>query len=164
MSTSAVGSCVLHDSVGGICPGSSFAVYIYGTAVWAPCERGMRGSTVCPSRAVARSHPAPRLCGFTNHEKQIQKNIQSAIRPPSALTSHVSVASGRMSCSTRRACSGYLRHSPAHTWSNCKIHPPQGYMIFGDHGAEEPGTSVKVDAWLNPRFVRAATENHERSS
>lgn len=29
-------------------------------------------------------------------------------------------------------------------------------MIFGDHGSEEPSTSVKVDAWLNPRLVTEA--------
>lgn len=29
-------------------------------------------------------------------------------------------------------------------------------MIFGDHGSEEPSSSVKVDAWLNPRLETAA--------
>lgn len=40
-----------------------------------------------------------------------------------------------------RLCS-CLRHA-RHT-------PSQGYMLFGDHDTEEP-TSVKVDAWLNPK-------------
>lgn len=29
-------------------------------------------------------------------------------------------------------------------------------MVFGDHGSEEPSSSVKVDAWLNPRLETAA--------
>eukprot|EP00752_Nemacystus_decipiens_P005240 g4756.t1 len=32
-----------------------------------------------------------------------------------------------------------------------------GYMVFGDHGSEEPASSVKVDAWLNPRTERWET-------
>lgn len=34
-------------------------------------------------------------------------------------------------------------------------------MIFGDHGSEEPSSSVKVDAWLNPRLETAAAVNRQ---
>lgn len=43
---------------------------------------------------------------------------------------------------------GFFCVSAAHvTW--------QGYMLFGDHDTEQP-TSIKVDAWLNPRYERGA--------
>lgn len=30
------------------------------------------------------------------------------------------------------------------------LYQEQGYMVFGDHDSEAPGTAIKVDAWLNP--------------